>query len=287
MTNLFARAETFIWSNARLLERRLFAYHFRGGARQAVLAALRAYQNEDGGFGQALEPDIRCPDSQPVTVQHALEILDAVGPDAEMVRAACDFLTTITTAEGGVPFVLPTAGNYPHAPWWSSDDNPPASLNPTAAIVGLLHKLGVNHPWLEPATAYCWEKIAALQPSEMHEMGVVITFLRYIPDRRRAERELERLGQQLLGSGLVADIAATDYVRKPLDWAPTPDHPLRPLFDAATIQTNLDILIAGQQEDGGWPITWLPLSPGCELEWRGWVTLAALQTLRANGRLAE
>jgi hypothetical protein len=287
VTKVFMRAEIFIWSNARLLERRLFAYHFQGGSRQAVLAALRAYQNQDGGFGQALEPDIRCPDSQPVPVQHALEILDAVGLDAEIVRGACDFLTTITTAEGGVPFALPTARKYPHAPWWSADDDPPASLNPTAAIVGLLHKLGVEHPWLKPATEYCWERIAALQPSEMHEMGVVITFLRYIPDRRRAERELERLGQQLLGSGLVADVTATDYVRKPLDWAPTPDHPLRPLFDEATIQANLDVLIAGQQDDGGWPITWPPLSPGCELEWRGWVTLAALQTLRANGRLAE
>jgi hypothetical protein len=220
-------------------------------------------------------------------VQHALEILDAVGPDAAMVRSACDFLTTITTAEGGVPFVLPTARTYPHAPWWNTDDNPPASLNPTAAIVGLLHKLGVEHPWLKRATAYCWVRIAALQPSEMHEIGVAITFLRYIGDRRRAERELERLGQQLLTSGLVADISATDYVRKPLDWAPTPDHPLRGLFDEATIEANLDVLIAGQQEDGGWPITWPPISPGCELEWRGWVTLAALQTLRANGRLAE
>ena len=287
MNDLLARAETFIWSNARLLERRLFAYHFRGGSREAVLAALRAYQNEDGGFGQALEPDIRCPDSQPVPVQHALEIMDAVGADAAMVRRACDFLAAITTAEGGVPFVLPAAREYPHAPWWNTDDDPPASLNPTAAIVGLLHKLEVDHPWLEPATAYCWKRIAALQPSEMHELGVAITFLRYIPDRRRAERELGRLGQQLLASGLVADITATDYVRKPLDWAPTPDHPLRPLFDEATIQANLDVLTAGQQADGGWTIAWPPLSPGCELEWRGWVTLGALLTLRANERLAE
>ena len=29
----------------------------------------------------------------------------------------------------------------------------------------------------------------------------------------------------------------------------------------------------GQHEDGGWTITWPPLSPACELEWRGWVTL--------------
>jgi hypothetical protein len=115
-----------------------------------------------------------------------------------MVQGACDLLTPITTAEGGVPFILPTARKHPHAPWWNTDDAPPDSLDPTAAIVGLLHKLRIDHPWLKPATAYCWERIAALQPSGMHEMGVVITFLRYIPDRRRAERELERLGNSCL-----------------------------------------------------------------------------------------
>ena len=59
---IFDRAEKFIYNNARLLERQLFAYHFKGGSREQVLTALRAYQNEDGGFGHALEPDIRCPD---------------------------------------------------------------------------------------------------------------------------------------------------------------------------------------------------------------------------------
>jgi len=105
--NIFDRAEEFIYNNARLLERQLFAYHFKGGSREHVLTALRAYENEDGGFGHALEPDIRCPESQPVPVQHALEFLDAVGFDAEMVQRACDYLMTIATPEGGVPWLLP------------------------------------------------------------------------------------------------------------------------------------------------------------------------------------
>ena len=59
-------AYTFILNNARLLERRRFAYLFGGGPREPVLAALRAYQNPDGGFGNALEPDKRTPTSQPI-----------------------------------------------------------------------------------------------------------------------------------------------------------------------------------------------------------------------------
>ena len=174
---IFEQAEAFIWKNARLLERQRFAYHFKDGSREAVLAALRPYQNTDGEFGHALEPDIRCPDSQPVPVQHALEFLDEVGFDAEMVQRICDYLTTITTSEGGVPSLLPSAHGYPRAPWWHSEDHPPDALNPTAALAGLLHKNDSQHLWLEEATAYCWSKITDLKPTEMHEMATVLTFL--------------------------------------------------------------------------------------------------------------
>jgi len=287
MDDVFTRAEAFLWNNARLLERRLFAYHFQDGSREAVLAALRAYQNSDGGFGNALEPDIRCPLSQPVPVQHALEMLDGVGFEPEIVQQICDYLMTITTDEAGVPWLLPSALAYPHAPWWTSADPPSASLNPTAVIAALLHKNHVQHPWLEPATAYCWQQITGLQPTDMHEMGVALEFLYSVPDQQRAEQELERLTGYLLSSGLVADVHASGYVRKPLDWAPTPQHPLRKYFSKEQVQAHLDSILANQQEDGGWPITWEAISPSCELEWRGWITLGTLSTLRANDRLTR
>lgn len=287
MDAMFSRAGTFIWRNARLLERRLFAYHFKDGPRQAVLAAILAYQNPDGGFGNALEPDLRCPDSQPVPVQHALEVLDTVGLMQAIVQPACDYLTTITTPEGGVPWLLPSALAYPRAPWWTSSDSPSASLNPTASIAALLYKNHVRHPWLEGAAAYCWKYIPGLQPTDMHAMGVALDFLYHVPDRQRAEQELARLAGHLFSSGMVADAQASSYVRKALDWAPTPQHPLRKYFREAQVQAHLDSLLANQQADGGWPITWQALSPGCELEWRGWVTLSTLLTLRANGRLTR
>jgi hypothetical protein len=65
-TSILESAETFIWNNARLLERHLFAFLFKEGSRQNVIAAVSAYQNEDGGFGNALEPDKRTPSSQPL-----------------------------------------------------------------------------------------------------------------------------------------------------------------------------------------------------------------------------
>lgn len=280
--SIVSRAEGFIWRNARLLERHRFAFHFKGGSRQAVIDALCAYQNPDGGFGNALEPDIRCPDSQPVPTQVALEILDAVGPDPDMLARLCAWLPTVTTAEGGIPWLLPSAHAYPRAPWWNAAEPLTASLNPTAAIAGLLYKLGVKNDWLTAVTDYCWRTIAAYDATDMHVMSCVLTFLEHAPDRTRAQHEFARLVQRMRESGLIADVQAEGYVRKPLDWAPTPRHPLRQYFDAADIRANLAIVASEQREDGGWEITFPPTSPGCHLEWRGWMTLANLLMLREN-----
>lgn len=280
------RAQDFIWRNARLLDRQRFRFLFAGGLGEAVLTALSAYQNADGGFGNALEPDMRSPDSQPVACEVALQVLDEAGIDGDLVQDLCDFLDTITTEEGGVPFVLPSVRAYPHAPWWETDDHPPASINPTAGIAGLLHKHGVRHRWLERATEYCWSAIAASPSEEVHELAATIAFLQHAPDRARAERAFAPIGERILAKGLVAlDPSDTGYVKKPLDWAPSPDGLCRRLFSDTVIAAHLDGLAATQAEDGGWPIAWPAVGPGGEMEWRGSVTVAALKTLQAYGRL--
>ncbi len=284
---LLDRAEAFLWRNARLLERQRFRLLFQSGSRRAALDALLAYRNEDGGFGNALEPDIRCPVSQPVPTQMGLHLLDEIGWDTEVARRACDYLQTIATEEGGVPFALPSIAAWPRAPWWNADDNPPASVNPTAGIVGLLWKHDVSHPWLDVAANYCRRAIPQNPLNDTHDAQCILTFLRYAPDRERAEPEFRRVATTLMANGSVAEVNATGYVSRPLDWAPTPDHPFRAFFEDAVIAVNLDALAASQADDGGWTIPWPAPGPGAEMEWRGWVTLEALKTLRAYGRLCE
>jgi hypothetical protein len=71
----------------------------------------------------------------------------------------------------------------------------------------------------------------------------------------------------------------------PLHFAPTPDSPWRTLFADEEITGHLDRLERDQQPDGGWPITWEPPGAAGTWEWRGIVTLQALQVLRAYERL--
>lgn len=282
-----SRAADFIWRNARLLERRLFSFIFEGGDPRLVASALKAYQNADGGFGNALEPDKRTPHSHPVDVQIAFELLDRVGlmGDAQIQRdmllPACDFLESIRTAQGGVPFSLRTANPYPTTDWWLVAEDLPAALNPTAAITGLLVKYRIQHPFVEKSIAYCWEAIAASETEQYHDLLPMIAFLSHVPERDRAQAELARIAERMRKPGVVAyDRSQPGYLKFPLDWAPFPEHFCRSLFTDAVIREDMRALAASQQPDGGWPITWEPVSVAVALEWRGWATVQALWSLR-------
>jgi len=281
-----AAAGEFVLREARLIDRARFAFLFGDGTATAVVAALAPYQNEDGGFGNALEPDLRGPSSQTVPVEHAFSILDEIGRfDAGIVGDACDWLSTVATEGGGVPFVLRTVVDGPHAPWWEPTGR--ASLNPTAGIAGLLHKRGFAHRWLAAATAYCWSALpAAIATLGQDDTISLLRFLDHAPDRPRAEEVFAALGERI-GDELVAlDPQADGYVKMPLDFAPRPHSLGRRLFDDATIDVHLDALAARQQDDGGWPITWETPSTAAVSEWRGFHTIRALCTLDAYGRLA-
>lgn len=103
-TSPLNRAEQFIWLTARVLEQRRFAHHFLKGSAEAVETALAAYLNEDGGYGHALEPDLRGPVSQPLHTAHALNVLDSIGRCSGLgVDRICRFLTEVSTREGRCP----------------------------------------------------------------------------------------------------------------------------------------------------------------------------------------
>jgi len=86
----FERAADFVWRNARLLERAIFAHAFLDGPADAVAAAVLAYRNVDGGFGHAMEPDVRAPDSMPLHCEIALRALcDAGIRDPQIAKVRC------------------------------------------------------------------------------------------------------------------------------------------------------------------------------------------------------
>lgn len=284
MTTDLAAAAQFVAGHARLLERRRFALFEGDGSPEHVLAALSAYQNADGGIGH-LEPDLRTPASQPACVLYALEVLDEAGLfGTKLAREALDWLQTVTTADGGVPFVLASARGWPHAPWWVPEDDPPAALLMTAAIAACARRVCPEHPWVEPASAFCWAH--AGEASDPYTVRYLVDFLDAAGDPAGAAPVLDAIAARLPADGVLRVDAGTEgEALRPLDLAPRPDHLGRRLFSGDVIERELDRLEDGQRPDGGWDFTWAAWNPAAAWEWRGVVTVTALRKLRAYGRL--
>ncbi|MFI1421479.1 hypothetical protein ACH4VX_26585 [Streptomyces sp. NPDC020731] len=295
-----ARAERFVWLTARVLEQHLFAHRFRGGGAGPVEAALNAYRNDDGGYGHALEPDLRGPVSQPLHTTRALRVLDAVGRcGGRRAEDVCRYLTSVSTVEGALPGISPGQRGYPAAPFVPVVDDPPGELSATGPVAGLLHRNEVWHAWLFRATDFCWQAAESLEKSHPYEVQAAVAFLDHAPDRPRAEAAADRLGRLVRGQRLAAldpeDLAAYPVApgyapgehHFPHDYARTPHSLARAWFTDEETARSLDFLAAEQQEDGGWPVRRRQWAPGPSLEARPMVTIEALHTLTAYGRTVD
>jgi hypothetical protein len=182
--------------------------------------------------------------------------------------------------------VLPTAEGWPHAPWYQPAEDPPSSLLMTAGIAGAAHRLRLEHPWLDAATAYCWEHAGEIAQGDAYTVRYGVDFLDAVPDRARADAVLDAVAGRIPADGLLPVGAGTDgEVLRPLELARWPGHAATRLYDDAVIAHELDRLAAEQQEDGGWTFDFPAWNPAVAWEWRGAVTVGALWTLRAYARL--
>src|SRR5436309_3174930 len=115
-----AAVSDFLAAHARLLDRQRFRHLIGDGDPNATLAALEAYRNTDGGFGAGLEPDLRSAESQPGPALHAFEVFTDIAP-ATSPRAVelCDWLSSVTLPDGGLPFALPVTRPAATAQFWT------------------------------------------------------------------------------------------------------------------------------------------------------------------------
>jgi hypothetical protein len=276
-------AENFIWSAARLVDRHRYSMLFADGPAGLVVEALRGYRNPDGGFGHALEPDLRGPASQPAPTLYALEILGEAGAaDGELARDARRWLAEVADPDGGIPSVLPGFEDYPHAPWWEPE---PGSML-TLGLAGALHAGGVtDDSWLDRATSWSWRSIETAEQPRGYWLKFACGFLDAVPDDERARAAIASLAAGVDPSA-VAPIGGTEgEALRPLDLSPRPGSRSRGLVSEDRIEAHLDAVESEQQQDGGWMFDWRAWSPAQTNDWRGNVTLRALIWLRDNGRL--
>ncbi|MFI6274859.1 hypothetical protein [Streptomyces sp. NPDC050988] len=277
-------ARQFMEGTARVLERRQLEVFLDDAPVEPVLDALRPYRNPDGGFGHALEPDVRCPGSQPSAALTALGVLAEIGATNDpMVTATADWVASVARPDGGVAQVLPSALGHPRTPWMEPNDE---SSFLTFAIAGRLHQLGVEHPWLDAATAWSWRELESQKEAGGYTVVFALQFLDAVPDPDRAAAAIDRLRPTIGPDGTVPVPGGIEGEHiKPLELSPRPETPSRALFTPAQLDADLERLASEQLDDGGWDFHFLHWMPAQSTEWRGIVTLGALHILREHGRL--
>ncbi|MCP2013817.1 hypothetical protein L1280_000945 [Deinococcus sp. HSC-46F16] len=304
----FARARAFLLERGRPLEVARFRHAFEGGNAADVLQALRTYRNPDGGFGRALEPDVRAPESSVLATATALEVLHDlnVSPSDELLAGAVEWLRDhlhVTLGGSVWPFLPPEAEAHPHAPWWSQAD--PEALaatfgqfrvNPRAGIVARLWRWPELLPegFLAQLTLETRDAVlAGLEPGDVNGHGVAALFAQTpeVPEDHR-QPVLEYLRDVLPDRVAATPEALAGYGLDPLHVAPIPAAPLAPVLEDP-LAAALGHLLTSSREDGSWGPTWdwsgtFPDAwPQAETEWRSVRTWEALRALRDWGRLEQ
>lgn len=296
----FQRAKNFIMAQGRAVDQRRFEFHFEDGSADAVLAALSPYQNDDGGFGHGLEPDIRTPASSALVSTIGFQLLREIQAPAShraVQRGIQYFIDTYDEHQQVWHIVPPEVDEVPHAPWWDYESSPETFgrflVNPRAEIVGYLHEFGNNVPMelLNTLTTTVLEYLDSL-PGEM-EMHDILCCVRLaeteaLPNQDKVWAKLARAAQ---GVARNAE-QLTGYVLKPLWLVPSPKSPLAAELKDE-VEMNLDFEIGQQGTDGSWSpnFSWDDQYPEAwrtaKKEWQSRLTVDILKTLKDFGRIEQ
>ena len=291
----FDKARNFILTNARMIERRLFQFHFENDNPQGVFHAIYAYRNSDGGFGHGMEPDTASPESQPLFSIMALETLDEVGClDADLIiKDFMPYFESVTTEKGGIPWMLRPTSDYPCEGHFKTVKEW-AALSTTAPLLGILEKYNIDIPWKQKAEQFVWSEFERIK--EKHAFCYLcvprwLTFLTHTTNRDKAEKQLNNLKNWILEDGNLCKDRSDDgwgLYGKPhsLNYASSTNSILYSIFAKETIELDIKELINRQKKDGRWD-TWYGISEGTKLEWAGIQTLWALKTLKNYDRIEK
>lgn len=270
--DILKKSKAFVYRNARPLDIARWNYLFENGDKQDVIKYLMAYQNPDGGFAHALEPDCWNQQSTPVQTWVATRIIEEIGLEDKkhpMIVKILNYLETTPDFNGNFWSGLntvPSNNEYPHAPWWSFNVQEESGYNPTASLTGFMLKyadrtsaaytLGIR--LLKEAYDYL---ISSASLESMHEVSCFVELYDYLKDVDELKvvdlNIFKDTLQQAIGKLLTYDTSLWNitYSCKPSLFIHSKEsdfyYEMRELcdFECKFIQQT-------QNEDGTWSVTW-------------------------------
>lgn len=286
------RARRFVEANARPLDRAYLDYVLPAGAgagsAERVIAELARFQTAEGGFGHAIEPDVRAPAPSAIATSIAFQYLRGIGlaARAELALPAIAYLLATLDRQDWVwPAVDARVEEGPHAPWWAPNLARFRGyvLNPTAELLGYLydHRADVPDEVLEGVTQGVLGAVEAAGVIESpYELYCCMRLARTSALPAQVRDRLQGL--------LIPSLKAADPDDAHLDLLRLIPTPLSFGYEVVRggLERQAERLIAAQGDDGGWRPGWDPWHAEAHVEWSGVITSQALISLSAHGYVA-
>lgn len=301
----FMEISKWMYRNARPLDLCRFNYHFEGSSKDKVVSILYAYQNPDGGFGHALEPDAWNPNSSPIQTWVATEILEEIelsDPNHAMIKSILRYLRSGVDFENNRWLNTVASNNeYPRAPWWTH--RPEAiynlDMNPTASLIAFVIKYDTTDFYqvaLDIAREAIEQYLQGEYLKDMHELCCYSTLYHALSIKNVETIDMVSLKVKLLknvNALIEVDTSKwkTEYSCKPSQFINDPNS----MFykdNSKTVNDEIDDLINYRNTEGIWDITWdwgsyPDVFPIAKKWWQGNLIIKNLLFLRNFKRLND
>ncbi len=269
---VFEKARKYIYRNARPIDLARWNYLFEDGDKQEVIKYLKAYQNADGGFGNALEPDCWNQKSTPLQTWVATKIIkeiDIEDKNNSLITGILEYLVSKEEFDGhcwnGLNAVE-TNNEYPHAPWWSYTKTHEISYNPTASLIGFMLKYAdyesttyhMACSLAKEAYAYFKKKFPL---ESMHEVACFVELYDYMKacdiQNLLDLEEFKTLLQQQIKQVITYDtsIWSTSYICKPSLFITSKESDFY-VGNEEVCSFEREFIQQTQNSDGTWNVTW-------------------------------
>lgn len=286
-------ATKFVLQNARPLELAVYKFFFENESNQTVVDELLKFQNADGGFGNALEPDFFNPNSSPIATNDAIITLcrvNALVRDSDIVKGIVRYLESHNSFDEDKKrwlFAIDSNKDYPHAIWWEKKGDGTSSFNPSISLASFLICYGNRTPLYEEIVKEGFEHLETAEETSGDSIKCFLLAYELLKiNGVNNIIDLEHFKDLLckaIDNSICKDISkyGVEYVPMPSDFFSgtypeliTPE--IKPL-----IAVEKDILGKLQMEDGGFDITWKWYTTYPEFEqarawWRPRITIEKL-----------
>lgn len=266
----YGEIRSWIYRNSRPLELALWQYLFENGKKEAVLSTLSFYQNPDGGFGNALEPDSWNPESSPYTSSFAIKILKRIGYidiGHPIMQGLFRYLEGGSYfSDKGWLFSIPSNNEHAHAPWWtySIEANNVESIGLTAELCSFVIRFfNEDSDLYKKVINIISDILERLKTQGKHgDMGIggYCTLLETIDEVGLRERydydNLLSTLKRLASGSIERDMSKwAFYGVLPSNYVSSPESILYE-GNEDIVQKELDYLIEKRPENSVWNITW-------------------------------